>query len=92
MEYGPGPNHPASKAIANRANDKNRVIDLSASRKVKESTGRAVGVPLSSSEESPSFAKHADEAIAINKPAETKTPSLYKRGMGYLGLLGDEDK
>ena len=38
----PSSRHPANKGIRNRANDKNRVIDLNVYRRSKEITGKGI--------------------------------------------------
>jgi hypothetical protein len=73
--FGPVIKGMAGKAPADRSRDTSRVFDIAAARKVKESVGRGAAVPYSSSSESPDFASHANEAIAMGnsgKPAKAK--------------------
>lgn len=62
------------------------VLNLDASRKVKEKTGRAVPIRMTSGEDSPEMTKHEDEAMALGNPEPEKKKSGYDKVMEYLGL------
>ena len=59
-----------------RANDPSRVIDLTATRAMKNLTGKTVPIPASSSH------KHEDEAMSMGNPR--KGPTLIA-GPGWMG-------
>ena len=80
-----GPRMKFGTAPQNRADDSRRVIDLSATRRVKERTGQTVPIPLNRGKDSPEMTKHEDEAIAMSRPIE-KRKSAFDKAMDYLGL------
>jgi|NOAtaT_6_FD_contig_21_4006605_length_568_multi_3_in_0_out_0_2 hypothetical protein len=59
---------PIAKGIVSRSNDSRRVIDLSATRKVKERTGKVVPIALDTSSRNEAFEKHVDEALRMGNP------------------------
>lgn len=61
------------------------VLNLDASRKVKEKTGRVVPIKLTSGEDSPEMIKHEDEAMALANPVEKKK-SMFDKAMDFLGM------
>lgn len=61
------------------------VYDLGASRKVKQATGQGRAI-RSNTPESSSFAKHADEAMAMGNPTPAPKKSAFDKTMEYLGL------
>lgn len=63
-----------------RARDPRRVIDLSATRALKNATGQTIP-----QEYTPKFNKHADEAMAMGNPAPKKK-SLLDKANDLLGL------
>ena len=64
----------------------NNVLDLGASRKVKEITGQAKAVRLDTTPESPEMEKHINEAMALANPVPKKKTLLDKFGE-KLGLF-----
>ena len=67
----------------------NNVLDLDASRKVKQATGKAVPIRKNMTPDSPEMTKHENEAMALGNP-ETVKKSKFDKVMDYLGL-GDSD-
>lgn len=63
----------------------NNVLDLDASRKVKQATGKAVSIKKNMGADSPEMTKHEDEAMALTKPVPVKK-SKFNKVMDYLGL------
>ena len=59
---------PIAKGIVSRSNDSRRVIDLSATRRVKELTGKTVPIALDRSSRNEAFEKHVDEALKMGSP------------------------
>jgi hypothetical protein len=82
----PGPNHPAHRGLSKvQPGQFDNVLDLSASRKIKEKTGQAVPVKKTSGDDSPSLIKHENEAMALGNPVPKKK-STIERVTDYLGL------
>ena len=66
----------------------NNVLDLGASRKVKEITGQAKAVRLDTTPESPEMEKHINEAMALANPPVQKKSMLEKFGRA-IGVWED---
>lgn len=63
----------------------NNVLDLDASRKVKQATGKAVPIKKNTTPDSPEMIKHENEAMALANPVPVKK-SKFDKVMDYLGL------
>ena len=61
------------------------VLDLGASRAIKQKTGQSMAV-RASAPDSPELIKHENEAMAMGNPPKAKKPSLYSKVVSYLGL------
>lgn len=82
----PGTNHPAHRGLGKRTEGQfENVLDLGASRKIKQSLGRTVPIKLSTDKENPALTKHEDEAMALGNPVKKKESPL-NRISNYLGL------
>lgn len=68
-------------------NEFSNVYDLSASRKIKQSTGQSRAVKKTAPD-SPEMVKHEDEALAIHKAPAVKK-SLFDKTMDYLGMSSE---
>lgn len=62
-----------------------KVLDFNAAKRVKEATGRAAAIPMTTSE-SPEFEQHANEAMALGNPPKPKK-SLFRKAADYLGIV-----
>lgn len=63
----PGPNHPAHRGLGKRSEGQfDNVLDLAASRTIKERTGKGVPIKLDTSEND-SLDKHWDGVIREDK-------------------------
>ena len=67
------------------------VLDLQASRKVKQRTGRAVPIPLSNRPDSPEMTKHENEALALGNPLPPKRSLSDKILSPISRMLGLEE-
>ena len=70
--------------IERSENNPNRVFDMDASRKIKNATGIGKAIPVSTETESPSFAQHADEAIAMGNSGKPAAPAPQKSKGGKM--------
>jgi hypothetical protein len=70
----PGPNHPAHRGLKGKRTEGqfDNVLDLTASRKVKDRTGRSVPIRLASGADSAELTKHEDEAMALGNSGKDK--------------------
>lgn len=59
------------------------VLDLEASRKVKEKTGQVAAIKKTEPE-SKDFARHADEAMAMT---QAKKDGAFNKAMKFLGFV-----
>ena len=61
----PGPNHPAYRGLQDKRSEGqfDNVLDLGASRKIKEKTGKGVPIKLDTEESSADLDKHWDSVI-----------------------------
>lgn len=73
-----------TKTMSNLSSQFDNVLNLDASRKVKEKTGRGVPIKMTAPE-SPELIKHEDEAMALGNPVPKKK-STFDKAMEYLGL------
>jgi hypothetical protein len=71
--------------MSNLSSQFDNVLNLDASRKVKEKTGRAVPIKMTGGQESPEMIKHENEAMALGNPVPKKK-STFDKAMEYLGL------
>ena len=73
--------------IERSENNPSRVFDMNASRKVKEATGIGKAIPVSTEMESPSFAQHADQAIAMGNSGRPAAPAQQKTKSGAMSKV-----